>query len=189
MSENHSEDVSLFKRPDWMRFMGYARMHVSVSGGPIHNPHTEVLQLLTDFWFDGLESWTVYRHEREITGDGKVVHKAWEIEKDKARFRALGNKEAPKEWLDETNITEATIQVDAKWVSDLEHRIDAIRIPPICGEAGPLTLGPRFQLRLWRADQKAELAWKREPPEGWKALSELFIDLQRELRELRPAQD
>src|SRR5436190_23056616 len=67
-------------RPDWTLFYGYARMHVSVSGGPVHDPHKEVLQLFIEPWMGDYESWTVYRHEAGAYKDGKIVFKKWNRE-------------------------------------------------------------------------------------------------------------
>lgn len=157
-------------------------MHVSNSGGPIHDPHKEVMQLFTGDWFEAYESWTIYRHELDIAGDGKVVHKVWEIAKDKERFRALGDKEAPKEWYEEPNVVETTLVVPSKWVSDLEDRIESMSIRPICGEHASASGRTLFRIRFWRGDQESKFSW-REPAKPWKVLGALFSDLEKELQQ------
>ena len=76
----------------WVWFKSRARMHVSVSGGPIQAPHQTVLQLMIEPWEGDYESWTVYRHETNPADDGKLVFKKWNYEAAKKRFRTLNLK-------------------------------------------------------------------------------------------------
>ena len=183
MKPGDAHDVALYKRTDWFSFMGFARMHVSVSGGPIHEPYTELIQLFTDGWWDDFESWTVYRHEEDAIAGGKVVHKVWKIDRDKKRFRALGAKEAPRAWWDEPNVVESEFEVPAKWISDLARRLGRINVPPICEGPSSDKITTTFRLRLWHGDQESEFKWGKYRPKRWTALFELFDGLEKELRE------
>jgi hypothetical protein len=171
------------KRRDWIMFAGYARMHVSVSGGPIHDPHQEVLQLMIEPWKGDYESWTVYRHGNDPKKAGKIVFKKWNREADKARFHGLGHKEAPKEWIGTDAITEQQIPVPGRWVSSLERRLDTLRIPPIAGIVRPFSSADPLRLRLWRESQQSEFQWQQNPPRAWEPISRLFNSLLRTFRD------
>ncbi len=158
-------------------------MHVSVSGGPIHGPHKEVLQLSIGPWKGDAESWTVYRHEAGAHKDGKIVFKKWNREADRRRFRALGDKEAPQEWSRTTNVVERQIPLAGRWVSALERKIGALSIPPIAGPVRPLSRSTSFRFRLWRSRQKSEFCWHPTPPKAWRPLANLLDSLLRSFRQ------
>src|ERR1035441_7498201 len=60
------------KRPAWRRVWSSAWIKVSVSGGPIHDPHEPVFQLLIRPGACDDESWTVYRLGARPHNDGKI---------------------------------------------------------------------------------------------------------------------
>jgi hypothetical protein len=170
-------------RRDWILFAGHATMHVWASGGPIHDPHRAVLQLLIEPWMGDDESWTVYRHQAGAQKDGKIVFKKWDREADKARFRALGDKKAPKDWRsNSTSVTERQIPVSGRWVSMLERRLGSLRVPPIAGPVQPLSRNTTFRFRLWRSRQQSEFQWEATPPKSWQPLARLFYALLRSFR-------
>src|SRR5882672_661982 len=171
------------KRRDWIRFCGFARMHVWVSGGPIHAPHERVLQLLIKPWADDHESWTVYRHEKDPHKDGKIVFKKWNYAADRERFLALGRKVAPKAWDTKTNVGERHFPVSGRWVSGLERAVGALSVPPIAGTVRPLLRDTEYQLSLWRSRQESEFSWHPIPPAAWKPMSRLFSTLLRNFRQ------
>jgi len=170
------------RRRDWILFSGYARMHVSVSGGPIHGRHKEVLQLFIEPWKGDPQSWTVYRHEGGVHNNGKIVFKKWDSEADRKRFRALGRKEAPKRWCGTTSVTENHIPVSGRWVKALERKVGLLLIPPIAGEVQPLSRDTSFRLRLWRNRQSSEFCWNPTPPVAWRPLTRFFFSLRRSFR-------
>ncbi len=163
-------------------FSGFAMMRVWNSGGPIHAPHDRVLQLLIKPWDGDHESWTVYRHEAGAHKPGKVVFKKWDCEADKRRFRALGQKRAPRSWRDTTNVTEKQYFVPGSWVSSLERSIEELSVPPIAGAVRPLPRDTVYQLSLWRSRQEAEFSWNPTPPARWRPLARLFFSLLRSFR-------
>ena len=163
------------KRRDWLRFHGFARMQVWVSGGPIQAPHERVLQLLVRPWKGDDESWTVYRHEAGANNDGKIVFKKWNRQADKERFLALGCKEAPKDW--RGTVEERRFAVSGDWLNALEQRLGAISIPPIAGAIESLPRDTEYKLSLWRSRQEAEFSWNPPPPTAWKPLAKLFLSL------------
>jgi len=178
------DDLDLFeKRRDWILFYGYARMRVSASGGPIHGPHKEVLQLFVEPWKGDAESWAVYRHEAGAQKDGKIVSKKWNREADRERFRSLGNEEAPKEWRSSSSVTERQVLVPGRWVSLLERKLGTLQVPPIAGPVRPLSRSTSFRLRLWRSRQRSEFRWEPTPPKAWEPLSRLFDSLLRSFRQ------
>jgi hypothetical protein len=171
------------RRRDWLLFAGYARMRVSISGGPRHEPHKEVLQLFIEPWKGDFESWTVYRHKAGPNEDGKIVFKKWDREADKQRFRALGAKKAPKGWYGSTSVTERQIPVSGRWVSALERKIGSLRIPPITGPVRPLSRSTSYRFRLWRGRQESVFEWHPTPPSGWRPIAALFDSLWRSFRQ------
>src|SRR5215472_18127868 len=78
---------SLKNSPAWRRLWSSAWIQVSVSGGPIHDPHERVLQLLIRPWAGDDESWTVYRHAKRPREDGKIEFRKWSREVDRGRCR------------------------------------------------------------------------------------------------------
>jgi len=159
-------------------------MHVSVSGGPIHGRHKEVLQLLVEPWMGNDESWTVYRDEAAPQKDGKIVFKKWDKEADRVRFRALGDKEAPQKWrTTSTSVTERQLPVPGRWVSMLERKLGSLNVPPIAGPVRASSRSTRFRLRLWRSRQRSEFQWHPTPPKEWEALGGLFASLLRSFRQ------
>jgi hypothetical protein len=169
-------------RRDWVMFSCYAHMHVSVYGGPIHKPHTPVLQLLIQPWKGDHEAWTVYRHPDGIRKNGKIVFKKWNREADLKRFRALGQQEAPKDWMQKTNVTEQIFHVSGRWVANLERAVGKISIPLIAGPVQPLSADTEYKLSLWRGRQESEFSWHAAPPKGWRPLANLFGSLLRNFR-------
>jgi hypothetical protein len=158
-------------------FAAYAGMKVSVSGGPIHGPHEQVLQLFIRPWKGDAEAWTVYRHEAGGHKDGKIVFKKWNREADKVRFRALGDKEAPQDWRRTPNVVERQIPLAGRWLSGLERKIGALSIPPIAGPVRRLSRSTCFRFRLWRSRQESEFSWHPTPPKAWRPLANLFNSL------------
>lgn len=169
-------------RRDWLMFAGFARMHVWNSGGPIHAPHDRVIQLLIKPWDGDDESWTVYRHAAGGHKHGKIVFKKWDCEADKRRFRALGQKQAPKHWRDTTSVAEKQYAVSGHWVRALERRIEALSVPPIAGAVRPLPRATEYTLSLWRSRQEAEFSWNPTPPAAWRPIASVFFSLLRALR-------
>jgi hypothetical protein len=120
----------------------------------------------------------VYRHEAGAQKDGKIVFKKWNREAHKARFRALGAKEAPKEWRSmSTSVTEREIPVPGRWIRILERKIGSLRVPPIAGPVRSLSRSTSFCLRLWRSGQRSEFRWHPIAPRAWEPLSSLFHSL------------
>src|SRR5580765_5312344 len=157
-------------RFDWVKFSCFARMRVGVSGGPIHGSHQQVLQLFIKHWRRDCESWTVYRHEKGAREDGKIVFKKWNREADMERFRALGRKKAPREWNQETNISERHLPLAGRWVAALERSVEALSIPPIAGAVQPLSRDTEYKLSLWRNRQESQFCWHSTPPKAWRPL-------------------
>jgi hypothetical protein len=179
------KDISLDpveKRRDWLRFSGCARMHVWVSGGPIQDPHERVLQLLIQPWMGDYESWTVYRHRKDASKAGKIVFKKWNRDADRERFRALGSKEAPKDWNTKTNVAERHLSVPGRWVTALERMVGELGVPPIAGAVQPLSSATEYKLSLWRSRQESEFRWRPTPPRAWRPLASLFDSLLRNFR-------
>lgn len=170
------------KRRDWVRFSCLAKMHVWVSGGPIHDPHKPVLQLLIQPWKGDYEAWTVYRHAEGDRKAGKIVFKKWNREADRERFRALGNEEAPKDWDHKPNVLEKHFPVSGRWVAGLESAVGKISIPLIAGPVQPLSADTEYKLSLWRGRQESEFSWHAAPPKGWRPLANLFGSLLRNFR-------
>lgn len=170
------------KRPDWIRFYCMAFMHVRSSGGPIHNPHTRVLQLLIEPWQGDYEAWTVYRHQQGSRKDGKIVFRKWNREADRARFRALGDMPAPKDWDHNTNVLEMHLTIPGRWVADLEHAVEKLSVPPVTGTVLPLLRETEYQLRFWRGRQESKFSWHTTPPKGWRPLAALFKSLLQNFR-------
>src|SRR6266536_3645168 len=171
------------RRRDWVLFSGFARMHVWNSGGPIHKPHERVLQLLVQPWMGDYESWTVYRHQKDARKDGKIVFKKWNREVDRERFRALGGKEAPKDWNTKTNVTEKHLPVPGHWVRALERTFGALSVPPIAGTVQPLSHHTEYKLIFWRGRQESEFRWRPTPPRAWRPLARVFDFLLRSFRQ------
>ncbi len=162
-------------------------MHVSISGGPIHDPHQEVLQLLIRPWGGNDESWTVYQHQDGGSNEGKIVHKKWDTEKDLEKFRLLGDEKMPKDWLDETSVAETSFSVPGVWVVELEKRVASIDIPLITLGGQPLSRLTNFRLSLWCGREESEFEWEGSPSERWSALEKLFKELETEFIALRQA--
>jgi hypothetical protein len=169
------------KRPAWRRFWSSAWIKVSVSGGPIHDPHKPVLQLLIRPWAGDDESWTVYRHGTRPRDDGKIEFRKWDREADKQRCRELGTGPAPKEW--EATVNERHFPVSGQWVKALERALESLSIPPIAGAVQPLSRSTCYELRLWRNRQRSAFEWNPTAPAGWKPISELFFSLLRAFRQ------
>jgi hypothetical protein len=169
-------------RRDWVMFSGFARMRVWNSGGPINAPHERVLQLLIKPWEGDDESWTVYRHKRGAGKPGKIVFKKWNSDADKARFRSLEKKAAPKRWCDSVNVDVMQYPLSGRWVGMLEKRIESLSVPPIAGPVKPLAREAEYTLSLWRNRQEARFSWNPTPPAAWRPLSKLFSVLLREFR-------
>ena len=165
------------KRRDWLLFSGFARMHVWVSGGPIHEPHEPVLQLLVMPWHGDDESWTLYRHQENTRKAGKIVFKKWNREADKERFRGLENTEIPGNSDAKTNVTERPLIVSGRWVAALERTVGALSVPPIAGSVRPLARTTKYRLSLWRGRQEAVFHWRSTPPKAWRPLASLFHSL------------
>jgi hypothetical protein len=174
----HTDPVE--KRSDWMRLYMSAWNRVWVSGGPINEPYERVLQLLIRPWDGDHESWAVYRHGKDSRKNGKIVFKKWDYEADKERFRALGAKEAPKDW--EATVSETQLTVPTRWLSALEQAVGKLSVPPIAGTIRPLRRETEFQLSFWRSRQESEFSWNPTPPAGWKPLARLFTELLRSFR-------
>ena len=109
------------KRPAWRRVWSSAWIKVSVSGGPIHDPHEPVFQLLIRPGACDDESWTVYRLGARPHNDGKIEFRKWNREVDKERCRERGTRPAPKEW--EATVTERHFPVSGQWVRAVEHAV------------------------------------------------------------------
>jgi hypothetical protein len=177
-----AECIPIERRRDWLLFKGHARMHVWNSGGPIHSPHERLLQLLIRPWSGDNESWTVYRNGKNTDKDGKVVFKYWDRETDLARFEALGDKPAPKEWCENPAVTERTFFVPAKWVRELERTLSSLSVPPIAGPVQSESRDLEFNLSLWRGLQESEFTWEIPPP-AWRPLVRLFNTLLKNFRQ------
>jgi hypothetical protein len=167
----------------WLEFSSRARMHVWTSGGPIHAPHKEVLQLLIEPWDGDYESWTVYRHERDRRKDGKLVFKKWDYEAQKKRFRTLKLNAWRDVWRVDTEVTEKQFLLPASWVMNLERLVEKISIPPITGPVKPLSREVQYRLNFWRSRQRSEFRWHGLAPVGWRPLRSLFESLLQSFRE------
>ena len=172
------------RRRDWLRFSAFARMHVSVRGGPINAPHEPVLQLFIEPWMGDYESWTVYRYGEDSRKDGKIVFKKWNREADRERFRALGDREAPHDWDTRLNVAKRHLPVSGRWVRALEHALEELSVPPIAGPIQPLSRETEYTLRLWRSRQTSEFEWRPTAPKAWRPLARLFDSLLRDFRRL-----
>jgi hypothetical protein len=151
-------------RRDWIMFSGFARMRVWNSGGPIHDPHERVLQLLIKPWDGDDESWTVYRHATNARKPGKLVFKKWDCTADGKKFVSLGKRRAPKKWRDATSVVEKRYPLPGPWVKALERKIETLSVPPIAGSVLPLARATEYTLSLWRSRQEAEFSWNPSPP-------------------------
>ena len=172
------------RRRDWVMFEGYAHMHVSIAGGPIHEPYEEAIQLFIIPWRGEYESWTVYRHNADSWKGGKIVFKKWDRTKDVERFRALGDEKAPKEWFSSTSVIQREFPVKARWVKDLELKVSRLSIPPISGPVLELTRKTRYRVRFWRGRWDSEFTWEGTAPKGWLPLARLFDALLKNVRGL-----
>ena len=166
--------VPIEKRRDWLLFSGHARMHVWVSGGPIHDPHERVLQLLIRPWMGDDESWTVYRHQKDAIKGGKLVFKKWNRKADMERFRALGKKGAPRDWKTKPNVTERQFSLPGRWVQQLERSVGTLAVPPIAGPVQPLSRATEYKLSFWRSRQESEFRWRPTAPRSWRRLADMF---------------
>ena len=172
---------SVENTPAWRRLWGSAWIQVSVSGGPIHDPHEPVLQLLIRPWAGDDESWTVYRHSKRPTEDGKIEFRKWNREFDRGRCRAFGTKQAPKKL--EATVTKRRFSVSGQWVKALERALGSLSIPPIAGAVQPLPRKTTYKLSLWRSRQGSEFEWNPTPPARWRPISKLFSSLLRAFRQ------
>ena len=161
----------------WLEFASRAWMHVQISGGPIHAPHEEVLQLRVSPWQGNYESWTIYRHSSNPKKPGKLVIKTWDFDAQKKRFSKLKLKTQRDVWNLDMQINERQFPLPALWVGKLERTIERLSVPPITGPVKPLSRATEFRLRFWRSEQQSEFRWHGSAPPGWNRLSKLFESL------------
>jgi hypothetical protein len=179
MKKNNREirDKSTKPPQGWRMLASFAGMHVWVSGGPIHAPHVRMLQLLVSEYGDRTESWTIYRHETSERKNGKLVHKRWDVEKDRKKFLAMQGKQRPKDWYQNSSIVEKQFVLPAKWVRNLDGFLETLSVPLIAGQARTLYRRSRSKLNLWRGDQESLFEWDAPVPGAWEPLDRLFSSM------------
>jgi hypothetical protein len=179
MKKNNREirDKSTKPPHGWRLLASFAGMHVWNSGGPIHAPHVKMLQLLVYEDGDRTESWTIYRHETSERKNGKLVHKRWDVAKDRKKFLEMQGKQRPKDWYRNPSVVEKQFVLPANWVHDLDSFLVTISVPLIAGEMRALYRKSRSKLNLWRGDQESLFGWDAPVPAAWEPLDRLFSSM------------
>jgi hypothetical protein len=161
----------------WRLLASFAGMRVWVSGGPIHAPHVRMLQLLVSEHGERTESWTIYRHGTSERKNGKLVHKRWDVAKDRKKFLAMQGKQRPKDWYQNASIVEKQFALPAKWVRDIDGFLVTMSVPLIAGQTQALYRRSRSKLNLWRGDQESLFGWDAPVPAAWEPLDRLFSSI------------
>ena len=99
------------RRRDWVMFEGYAHMHVSIAGGPIHEPYEEAIQLFIIPWRGEYESWLtippITGPVLELTRKTRYRVRFWRGRWD-SEFTWEGT--APKGWLPLARLFDALLK-------------------------------------------------------------------------------
>ena len=166
--------------------MAAAWIEVRGTDDLLHPPLKPLAQFLRYFW-DNLESWTLYHAPKRLNKAGKIVVKRWDVEADKARFRALNGKPAPTE-LKNPTIHRHEITLPSAWLRSFTRELTLTAIIPLTrsNRSRKRTKSDfTYEIKFWSGANKVTYSWTSAPPE-WKALERLFSKVTRTFPVSRP---
>ena len=102
--------------------------------------------------------------------------KRWDVEADKARFRALNGKPAPTELKKNPTIHRLELTLRSAWIRSLTRELSQTAVSPLTKSNRSEKRAPSEltrQISFWSGASEVTYSWISAPTE-WKALERLF---------------